>query len=245
MRRTPNSGLSLQTGEALVKQYPETIDNRWDVLYRDYPEIYDQFASFPYQPGMIQAICERFDLANKTVLDVGAGGGQSALPLARVAAQVIGVEPEAAMRALAKRAAAERGVENVTFLAGSADAIPLLYGAVDVALAITAPLGVEEALRVVRRPGLLLQAGITPGWYGGELDAIIQDPAPDVAINSQNLTERHGFSLIDFDSIQDYGTRENILRTYGFIFGPRAIAHLKRTGQTAIRWRFRIHYRQV
>ncbi len=188
---------------------------------------------------------ERFDIVGRTVLDIGAGGGQSALPLARYAAQVIGVEPEAAMRAVAEQAARDQGVANVSFLAGSAEAIPLSDGAVDVVTAITAPLVVGEALRVVRRPGLLLQVGIAPHWYGGELDAIIQDPAPGLAAGTRDLTERHGFSVVDFDSVQDYGAQDNILRTYGFIFGHRAITHLKQTGQTTIRWRFRIHYRWV
>jgi SAM-dependent methyltransferase len=228
-----------------MKQYPETIENAWDVLYRDYPEIYDTFASFPYQPSVLQVIRERFDLVGKIVLDVGAGGGQSALPVARYAAQVIGVEPEAAMRGVAEQSAREHGVENVSFLAGSADAIPLPGGAVDIVMAITAPLAVNEALRVVRRPGLLLQVGIAPNWYGGELDPIIQDPAPALEATSRDLTEHHGFSMIDFESVQYYGTQDNILRTYGFIFGRRAIAHLRQTGQTTIRWRFRIHYRWV
>jgi ubiquinone/menaquinone biosynthesis C-methylase UbiE len=228
-----------------MKPYPETIENRWDVLYRDYPEIYDAFASFPYQPSVLQVLRERFHFVGKTVLDVGAGGGQSALPLAKYAAQVIGVEPEAAMRAVAEQSARDHGVENVSFLAGSADAIPLPDGAVDIVMAITAPLAVGEALRVSRRPGLLLQVGIAPHWYGGELDPIIQDQAPILEATTRDLTEHHGFSVMDFESVQDYGTQDNILRTYGFIFGRRAIAHLKQTGQTTIRWRFRIHYRWV
>jgi ubiquinone/menaquinone biosynthesis C-methylase UbiE len=228
-----------------VKAYPETIDNAWDVLYRDYPEVYDAFASFPYHPGVLQVLRERFDLAGKVILDVGAGGGQTALPLARYAAQVIGLEPEAAMRAVGEQAAREQGVENVTFLAGAADAIPLPDGAVDVVLAITAPLAVDEALRVVRRSGLVARVDVAPDWYGGELAPIIQHPTPELAATSRDLTERHGFAVLDFDSVQEYGTQDDILRTYGFIFGPRAIAHLKQTGQTSIRWRFRIHYRQV
>src|SRR5579883_1587783 len=45
-----------------MKQYPETIENRWDVLYRDYPEIYNTFASFSYQPSILQVVRERFDV---------------------------------------------------------------------------------------------------------------------------------------------------------------------------------------
>jgi ubiquinone/menaquinone biosynthesis C-methylase UbiE len=228
-----------------MKQYPETIDNAWDVLYRDYPEIYDAFTSFPYQPGVLQAIGERFDLIGKTILDVGAGGGQSALPLAKYATHVFGVEPEAAMRALAEQAACEQGVENVTFLAGSAAVIPLPDDTVDIVMAITAPLVVDEALRVVRRPGLLLQVDIAPDWYGGDLAPIVEHSVPELATASRDYSEHHGFSVTDFESVQDYGTQDNILRTYGFIFGHRAIAHLKQTGRTTIRWRFRIHYRWV
>ena len=139
----------------------------------------------------------------------------------------------------------EQGIKNVTFLEGEASALPLPEGAVDMVLAITAPLDVDEALRVVRRPGVLIQVDVAPGWYGGELASIIQHPTPELEIASRLLTEQHGFAAEDFESLQDYGTQDHLLRTYGFIFGPRAIAHIKQTGQTTIRWRFRIHSRWV
>jgi hypothetical protein len=32
---------------------PETIENRWDILYEKYPEVYDEFASVPYKPDWV------------------------------------------------------------------------------------------------------------------------------------------------------------------------------------------------
>jgi hypothetical protein len=38
-----------------MKDRPASIDNRWDVLYRDYPEIYDEFANVLYKPKKTDA----------------------------------------------------------------------------------------------------------------------------------------------------------------------------------------------
>lgn len=55
----------------------------------------------------------------------------------------------------------------------------------------------------------------------------------------------NGFSYEDFETIQEYSTVENIVATYGFIFGYKAIEHLKATGKTSIRWTIRMHYLEL
>ena len=227
-----------------MKDYPETIEHRWDVLYRDYPEVYEAFASFPYSPRWVDVVNDRFPLAGKLVVDVGCGTGKSTLALAEFAAGVVGVEPEPAMRALAERALAEHRPGNAGVVAGSAEAIPLPDESADVVTAVTVPIDVDEALRVLRPGGLILRLDIAPGWYGGELRTVVDHPTPDVAEASRFLIEERGFSYVDFDSVQEYGSTDAIVRTYGFIFGRRAIDHLRRTGKTSIRWRFRLHYRR-
>ena len=72
---------------------PLSIENRWDILYRDYPDIYDEFASVPYTPNKIEILHERFNLTNKIIVDVGSGSGRSSMALAQYAKHVIGVEP--------------------------------------------------------------------------------------------------------------------------------------------------------
>jgi ubiquinone/menaquinone biosynthesis C-methylase UbiE len=226
-----------------VKNYPETIEGRWDILYRDYPEVYDAFSSFPYHPDAISVIMTKFSLSEATVLDIGSGTGRSSFWLATYAREVIGVEPEAAMRAVAERAAAAQGVHNVRFVEGDGAAIPLPDESVNAIFSVTVGMqSFEELRRVLRPQGVIVVLDVAPGWYGGELHSVI-GAETELEDLSRHLVDELGFSYEDFENVQEYGTTENILRTYGFIHGRKAIEHLKRTGQTSIRWRWRIHYR--
>jgi ubiquinone/menaquinone biosynthesis C-methylase UbiE len=238
------------------KTKPETIENRWDILYRDYPEIYDEFASFPYDPPMIEVIHAMFDLSGKEIVDIGSGSGLSTFPLAKYAKRVIGVEPEKAMRELAEKKALELGIRNTKFIEGRAEAIPLDGKSVDVVTAFTAtlhppkrmvPLFVAEASRITKYGGLVLAIDIAPGWYGGELAEIIGDEDADTEswVKHGAFVDDAGFSYKDIDQSQDYGSLEKIIGTYGFIFGRKAIDHLRTHKKTTIKWRFRIFYKTV
>lgn len=223
---------------------PQTIENRWNLLYTRFPEVYDEFSSFPYDPDPIDVVVHEFSLADKVVLDVGSGTGRSTMKLARRAKRVIGVEPEPAMSAVAERRLAREGVTNVRLLRATKERIPLADASVDAVVSMTAGLDVAEAVRVVRPGGVVASVDIAPGHYGGDLDAVIGEPTPELELGSRRLTEEFGFSVKDFDSVQEYGSTDNIVRTYGFIFGRRAIAHLLRTGRTSVVWRWRLHYRR-
>lgn len=223
---------------------PETIENRWDILFREYPAVYDEFSSFPYRPDPIDVLAERFELQGRSVVDVGAGTGRSTLKLAGYAASVVGVEPEVAMIDIAKRRVDEAGVSNVELLRGTREEIPLADASADVVIAVTAGLEVAEAQRVVRRGGLLASIDIPPGGYGGELVDVIGEATPELAMGERYLTKDWRFEFFDFESVQEYGSTDAIVRTFGFIFGRRAIDHLRATGQTAIRWTFRIYHRR-
>ena len=95
-----------------MKTYPETIEHRWDILYRDYPEVYDRFASFPYSPRPVDVLTSRFNLEGKVVVDNGAGTGKSAIAMSNYAEQIIGVEPDASMRRLANETVTCLGIKK-------------------------------------------------------------------------------------------------------------------------------------
>lgn len=225
-----------------MKQYPQTIEHRWDILYRDYPEVYDRFASFPYSPRPLDVLASRFDLKGKVVVDNGAGTGRSAIEMSPYAREIIGVEPDASMRRLADERVARLGIKNVRFMEGSGQAIPLPEGSADVFTSITAGIqSIEEAKRVLRRPGLIVSLDIAPDTYGGDLSDELNHFDPELRTFSDFLVKMNGFSYEDFESIQEYGTVANIVETYGFIFGHKAIEQLKSTQRTSIKWTLRMH----
>jgi ubiquinone/menaquinone biosynthesis C-methylase UbiE len=229
---------------------PESIENRWDILYRDYPEVYEAFSNTPYHPTVYEQIAMKIDLRGKFIVDVGAGTGNSSLALALFAQHVIGIDREASMLFVAQEKARNAGVERVTFLRGDALSLPLADNSADLVTGITLALYppdqyrdfIREGLRVAKGPVVYL--GIAPGWYGGDLHEVIEDVEKVDNSVDHILIEEFHFTYQDVFSDQDYGTLEHIVSTYGFIFGKKAIEYLKREKKTAIRWKFRLYWRE-
>ena len=234
-----------------MKERPLSIENRWDILYRDYPEIYDEFVSVPYKPKRtIDTLHERFNLNNKKVVDMGSGSGRSSIELAKYAKKVIGVEPEKSMRELAQKNTIEQGLDNIVYVDGRAEQIPLDDNSVDFVVAITAvmyppeeviPKFIKEARRVTKSSRTIISVDIAPGWYGGELAHIIDDQSEGGLKRNQLFIEA-GFSHFDLIQTSYYGSLETIIRTYGFIFGEKVITHIKQNNITSIKWKFRVYY---
>ena len=231
----------------MPKEPPATIENRWDLLYRDYPERYDAFAAVPKTPQTIDVLTDRFDFTDKLILDIGSGSGASTLALAESARTVIGLEVEDAMRAIALRSAIAEGCMNVAFVPGNALDIPFKDDLFDMVTAITLPLFLPaeiaqfaaEALRVTKAGGAVINVGIAPFWYGGELASVILGAERVTEVDTEGvvqrvLTEQFGFSHFDFFAHQEYGSVDKIVETYGFIFGQKAIDYLKTEAKTRI-----------
>ncbi len=231
---------------------PESIENRWDILYRDYPQVYDAFSSVPYQPSIFDQVPKIINMQNLTVADIGAGTGKSSLALAKIARQVIGVEIEPAMLLKATQQAHEKNQTNIIFLCGDALAIPLSTDSVDVVTGFTLALFppaqyrefIREGLRVAKKQ--VVYVGIPPGWYGGELHGVIDNPFKGTIDLEMDriFIEEFQFQYQDVFSIQEYGTIENIVNLYGFIFGKKVIDYLKIENKTSIRWKFRVYWRE-
>lgn len=236
----------------------QTIENRWDILYRDFPEVYDEFTNVPYSKSWIDILRGMFNFKNKIVADIGSGSGKSTFQLAECAKYVIGIEPEKSMRKLAIENSVNKKIQNIKFKKGSAENIPLEDNSVDMTIAVTVASFydpdnikkfVNEAKRITKKGGSIVTVNVAPRWYGGELAAVILGKSRKTEVDGEGVVDKTlsdlGFRHKDYVTIQDYKTVSKAVSIYGFIFGKKAIEYLKKQNKTALKWKFRIHYKRV
>ncbi|MBW2969674.1 class I SAM-dependent methyltransferase [Candidatus Woesearchaeota archaeon] len=241
-----------------MKKRVESVENRWDILYRDYPEVYDEFASVKKYPKWIHILPKMFDFKGKVIADIGSGSGLSAFDLAKYAKKVIGIEPEDAMRNLAIKNVKKKKIKSVEFKKGTATKIPLEKDSVDFVVGATlvgihTPARikrfVKEATRIVKKGGHIITINIAPEWYGGELAPIILGKSRKTKVDAEGVVDRTlrklGFKYKDYYQIQNYGSVAKAVRTYGFIFGRKTIDFIRKHKRTKIKWKLRIHYKKI
>ncbi len=237
----------------------QTIDNNWDQFYKEFPHIYDRFAKT--STSAVSIIHEMFDLKDKIVLDVGSGTGLSTFDLAKRAKFVVGIEPFDSMLRFSVTKSASMNVRNVTFLRGIAETLPFKDSAFDLAVSVYgfpfwfAEAGREgrdlagkfvlDAAENIKEGGYIVAVNSSPGCYAGELTSIVC-PEEAGAEKVDDLMSGHlGFSYKDVIVTSEYGSLQEAIETYGFIFGEKAIVYLTAHDKTAINWKLRIHYKQV
>jgi AraC family transcriptional regulator len=237
---------------------PETIENRWDILYRDYPEVYEEWTKVKKDGG---GNLKYLGLEGKIVVDIGSGTGKSSFDMAPLAKQVIGIEPEESMMKIAEENLKLKGFKNVIFKKGSQDNIPLPDHSVDMVACLTGgnlsevvyiERFVKEAERVLVKGGSIVEVDLPPGWYGGELNDVIMAGRPifsEFAKKMENIMNGTfaalGFEYEDYEVTHIYDSLEHVLSTYGFIFGKRAIEYIKAHNKTSIKFKYRIRRKKV
>ncbi|MSQ37770.1 MAG: class I SAM-dependent methyltransferase [Chloroflexi bacterium] len=111
----PDPQAALAAWAARVRANREQVDRVREVGDGDfYAPVATSFRFGPARAddplvGALAALVRSEDV----VLDIGAGGGRYAVPLARVARQVIALDPSPAMLALLRAGIAETGLENI------------------------------------------------------------------------------------------------------------------------------------
>jgi SAM-dependent methyltransferase len=245
---------------ALTHRGHPYLPDFWD-YYTRLPDVYDRFALST--DGGVHELHSRLDLTGKTVLDVASGTGRSAFAIARRAAAVTGVDPDRVMRAFSLRRLEASQVRNVQFLAGSATDLPGHLGTFDLITGFHGPpfflrgndaenrrelAGLLLALaRRLRPGGAIAFVMATPGWRHPYLELAppgTDYPAYDPERRLEAALLDEGFLPSDTLLTIDYGSLEEALATYGFIYGPYAIDWLLARNQSTVYFGNRIYLRR-
>jgi SAM-dependent methyltransferase len=234
---------------------PETIENDWNRFYWDFPDIYDKFA---VSTGpVVRSLRGIVGLDGMIVADVGSGTGRSTFEAAQFARVVIGIEPWEPMRQFAVMKQRESAAQNVAFVEGLAQALPLRDQSVDLVMSSTGvPLTlasefggvigdqfVRDARRAVRPGGYVVHCSIAPDAPPAEWTGIPPNFTNRECVEEAKLLiDGYGFDFRDVWIEQRYDSSQHAIESYGFIYGQRCIEYLKRTGRTSFQMKVRIYF---
>lgn len=102
---------------------------QWDSSLFQGSAAYYERGRLPYAPGFAERLAAALDLDGRgRLLDVGCGPGTVALALAQFFDEVVGVDPDKDMLAIAERQAGVRGVSNARWVAARAEDLPAGLG---------------------------------------------------------------------------------------------------------------------
>jgi len=236
----------------LHRGYPTPVGSFWHV-YTDFPELYDRFALASLEAA--KKVHELIDFTGARVLDIASGTGKNALEHAKLARSVIGIEPFETMRGFAIARARALGVTNVEFRDGIAEDLSMFGDdSFDVAVSMYGapfPWDTDDSFvrgceRVVRSGGHIVVVATAPDWraaYARSPSVPFGDAEAQQAVDRR--MEQLGFSVHDFVVDLDYGTEQEALETFGFIYGPAAIDHILDNKTSHQEWALRAYIKRT
>jgi len=196
---------------------PSPSPNIWQ-----HPDVYEIENRGVDPDGLIEAAMAGIhDWAGQRVLDVGCGSGFHLPRFAQSASTVVGVEPHEPLADLARQRVRDLSLANVSVLDGSAQALPLADGSVDVVQARWAYFfgpGCEPGLAEVERvlgPGgtaFVIDNDASRSTFGGWFRRAMPSHDPAAV---ERFWARQGWSRERIDMRWSFGSRadfESVLR---------------------------------
>lgn len=191
----------------------------------NHPEIYElENRAVDRDQRIETAMRSILDWSGRDVLDLGCGTGFHLPRWAYDARTVVGVEPNPALVAIARRRTSRLG--NVRVLSGTAQAVPLPDAGVDVVHARWAYFfgpgcepGLAEVSRVVRRGGaaFVIDNDPTRSTFGGWFRRGY--PSVDAA-SVERFWSSHGWTRMPLDIEWRFERREDLEAVVGIEFDP-------------------------
>lgn len=238
---------------------------QFDWLSSRHPDLYHQFALSTQ--GLMEKLPSMIDLAGCDVVDIGAGTGRSAVGAAGKARRVFAVDLYTSVVAYGEKQLRKNRINNVFYINGDREHLPLPENSMDVAINAWAELNPQEAYRVLKSNGYLVQLGAAPNALCGELtcelvsdfDWLPQECAPaevytagyaDTFLQADNtiwngIPVTGPIQIRQFTHIADYADYAELAAIAGRLFGPKARHYFTTRKQSTFAWRLQIILGQV
>lgn len=233
---------------------------QFDWLSSRHPDLYHQFALSTV--GLMEKLRTLIDLTGCDVLDIGAGTGRSAMGAAEQANRVFAVDLYWSVAHFGKGQLARTHLENVHYLIGDREQLPLPENSIDVVINAWAELNPYEAFRVLKPNGLLIQLGAIPNALCGELTAelapdypwlpqdcaaaeVFDPTCPDRQESADNsiwngIPVTGSITIRQFTYVARYQNFSEAACMTGRLYGPKAKRYFMTREQSTFSWRLQI-----
>jgi SAM-dependent methyltransferase len=237
----------------------------FDWLSSRHPDLYHKFALSTV--GLMNKLHTIVDFTNCDVIDIGAGTGRSAVEAAKKARKVFAVDAYVSVVAFGKDQLQQSNTTNVHYIIGDRDNLPLKENSVDVAINSWAELNLQEAYRVLKPHGYLIQLGAVPNALCGELTSelasdyswvpkdyapaeVYKPDYPDTHCTADNsiwdgMPVTGSINVYQFTFVADYKDYTEAAAITGRLFGQKARHYFMTRKQSTFSWRLQIIIGQV
>jgi ubiquinone/menaquinone biosynthesis C-methylase UbiE len=233
---------------------------QFDWLSSRHPDLYHQFALST--TGLMDRLDGLIDLTGCGVLDIGAGTGRSAMGAAKKAKTVFAMDVYWSVAGFGKNQVQQAGMDNIHYINGDREHLPLAENSVEVVINAWAELNPNEAWRVLKPGGHLIQLGAVANALCGELTAELaldypwlpKECAPAEVFEptypaSQEITDSSIWNSIpvigpvrihQFTYVANYPDYSEAACITGRLYGPKAKRYFTERKQSSLAWRLQI-----
>jgi len=238
---------------------------QFDWLSSRHPDLYHRFALSTV--GLMHKLHTLIDFTGLEVIDIGAGTGRSAFGAAQRARRVFAVDAYASVVSFGKKLLQQSGTTNIHYINGDRTHLPFSDNRMDAVINAWAELDLQEAYRVLKPDGYLIQLGAPMESLCGELTALLAPDYPwipkDCALqeiyapdypDTQSIADatiwegipvQGQIHIHQFTYVTDYQDYHETASITGRLYGPKARQYFLTRKQSTISWRLQIIIGQV
>jgi SAM-dependent methyltransferase len=238
---------------------------QFDWLSSRHPDLYHPFALSTV--GLILKLHTIFDLTGCDVIDIGAGTGRSSIEAAKKAKMVFALDLYQSVVSFGKTQLQQAKITNVQYMNADREDLPFRENCMDVVINAWAELNLQEAYRVLKPGGTLIQLGAVPDALCGEITPLIasdypwvpevvapaevfQPDYPDTDCTADPSTwdgipVAGPIRVHQFTYVADYHDFSEVAAIAGRLYGPKAKRYFLTKKQSTFSWRLQIILGQV